>query len=477
MFTGWSKDFDEITYDMTVTAQYIVNDYSVAFETNGGSSVPSQKVKHDSSLNKPEDPTLKGYSFDGWYSDSGLSQAFDFNAKVTADTTLYAKWTETASTAQAVAQLLTLETAFQFAKGDTWECVTSSFVMLGNGDFDAQITWTSSNSELVHIKQNADGSATGVVTRPSNHDSSVVITATVTKGGETVFKTFLLVIKREGASKDETREATSRTADVKAGNGAENATIYRTTLNDGTGIDYVMVAADTVKALIEQGDNADYIVVSIDNDEENPAGEFAFEVSSDTVSTLAHSGLGVTLESPAGTVTLSSETLRQAAQSGFSLYFRIVPVSDEADDARNAFFSDSAIFSLSNVTGQVFGTPRMIQTNMESFATTVTLPLEGLTKEQLADEEFLKSLCVYVEHDDGTTELVYGTLVYTDDIPTGITFDISKFSRFQIVSVNKTGASSQWGLIACLAGGIMLILLIILLLILNRRRRRSQVQL
>ena len=58
------------------------------------------------------------------------------------------------------------------------------------------------------------------------------------------------------------------------------------------------------------------------------------------------------------------------------------------------------------MTGQVFGTPKTIQTNIESFATTVTLPLEGLSAEQLTDEAFLQTLCVYVEHDDGTTELV-----------------------------------------------------------------------
>ena len=196
----------------------------------------------------------------------------------------------------------------------------------------------------------------------------------------------------------------------------ETETIYRTTLNDGTNIDYIMVTSDTVQALIDLGYPVEHFVITVENDVDDPADEFAFEISSNTVLTLAQNGLGVILESPAGTVTLSADALEQAAQSGASLYFRIVPVSEEAEEAEEAFFGDSAIFSLSNVAGQVFGTPKTIQTNMESFATTITLPLEGLSEEQLADEEFLKTLCVYVEHDDGTTELAYGMLVYTDNI-------------------------------------------------------------
>ncbi len=470
-FASWNKDFDEITYNMTVTAQYTINTFAVTFNTNGGSIVSRQNIKYGSNVTQPQDPTKDGYVFDGWYSDSNFGNAYNFAAKVTANITLYAKWTEVADTAQKVAQSLTLETAFKFAEGDTWECVTSSFVLLGDANSGAQITWTSSNANVVRIEQNGS-SATGVITRPQNNDASIVITATITKNGDTVSETFLLIVKQEGASKDETRDATERTASVQAGDNAGNETIYRTTLNDGTNIDYIMVTSDTVQALIDLGYPVEHFVITVENDVDDPADEFAFEISSNTVLTLAQNGLGVILESPAGTVTLSADALEQAAQSGASLYFRIVPVSEEAEEAEEAFFGDSAIFSLSNVAGQVFGTPKTIQTNMESFATTITLPLEGLSEEQLADEEFLKTLCVYVEHDDGTTELAYGMLVYTDNIPTGIRFDISKFSRFQVVSVEQA-ASSPWIWIVCIASGGLVILL---LLIIRRRRRQKQVQ-
>ena len=347
-FTGWNKDFDKIICNMTVTAQYTINTYTVTFNTNGGSNVESQKVKYGADADEPDDPTLDGYSFDGWYSDSGFSKAYDFSTEVMANITLYAKWTEIADTTQAAAQALTMETAFEFAEGDTWECVTSSFVMLGSANSGAQGTWTSSNADIVRIEQNTDGSAKGIVTRPQDNDASVVITATVTKDRDTISKTFLLIVKRQGVYKNETREVTERTASVNlAGNtNGQTETIYRTTLDDGTNIDYVTVTPETLQRLIESDTNSGAVVVKIDQYLDSPANEFAFEVSAETVLALIQSGMDVTLESPAGSINLSAEALEKAAQSGTSLYFRIVPVADEADEAEQAFRSDGAVFTV-----------------------------------------------------------------------------------------------------------------------------------
>ncbi|HCT91334.1 MAG TPA: hypothetical protein DF613_08135 [Lachnospiraceae bacterium] len=66
--------------------------YTVVFDSNGGSSVPSQSVEEGQAVQRPGDPTKSGYRFDGWYSDQALKSAYDFSEKVTADRTLYAKW-------------------------------------------------------------------------------------------------------------------------------------------------------------------------------------------------------------------------------------------------------------------------------------------------------------------------------------------------------------------------------------------------
>ncbi|WP_249661511.1 InlB B-repeat-containing protein, partial [Lysinibacillus fusiformis] len=67
--------------------------HTVSFETDGGSAVPSQSVINGGMATMPEiEPTKAGYTFGGWYTDAGRTQAYDFNSVITEATTIYAKW-------------------------------------------------------------------------------------------------------------------------------------------------------------------------------------------------------------------------------------------------------------------------------------------------------------------------------------------------------------------------------------------------
>lgn len=89
----WNFDTDTVTRAMTLKAKW-VQTYTVTFETNGGSAVAPVTVDAGSTATKPADPTKSGHNFGGWYKDSTLQTPWDFaNGTVTADTTLYAKWT------------------------------------------------------------------------------------------------------------------------------------------------------------------------------------------------------------------------------------------------------------------------------------------------------------------------------------------------------------------------------------------------
>jgi len=68
---------------------------TVTFNSNGGSSVPSQKLLKDETVKKPADPKRAGYIFDGWFVDNKtFLDKWDFNIAPTEDMTLHAKWTE-----------------------------------------------------------------------------------------------------------------------------------------------------------------------------------------------------------------------------------------------------------------------------------------------------------------------------------------------------------------------------------------------
>ena len=77
-----------------------VNRYTVSFNANGkDAAMPdSQRVKEGKTATEPADkPQFKGYTFGGWYTDEACTEAYDFSTPVTADMTLYAKWTKNAT--------------------------------------------------------------------------------------------------------------------------------------------------------------------------------------------------------------------------------------------------------------------------------------------------------------------------------------------------------------------------------------------
>ena len=68
-----------------------VTTYTVTFDSNGGSSVPSQTVQSGSTATVPVKPTKAGFVFSEWKLNG---QPYDFASSVTSNITLVASWTE-----------------------------------------------------------------------------------------------------------------------------------------------------------------------------------------------------------------------------------------------------------------------------------------------------------------------------------------------------------------------------------------------
>ncbi|MDD3997868.1 MAG: InlB B-repeat-containing protein [Sphaerochaetaceae bacterium] len=65
-------------------------EYTVTFESNGGSVVAQQSVESGSKIIPPADPTRANSTFEGWYKESTLDTAWDFDTDtVSQDITLY----------------------------------------------------------------------------------------------------------------------------------------------------------------------------------------------------------------------------------------------------------------------------------------------------------------------------------------------------------------------------------------------------
>lgn len=99
---------DSITVTPKFQSSFVVNykgsEVLVKFNSNGGTSVPSQTVTLSNPLTYPI-PTRTGYVFAGWYKDSSLLTAFNFTEVLSSDITLYAKWIAPTKTYESVVSL------------------------------------------------------------------------------------------------------------------------------------------------------------------------------------------------------------------------------------------------------------------------------------------------------------------------------------------------------------------------------------
>ena len=67
-FKGWDKEIPETmpAENITVKAQWKINQYTITFDTNGGSEIAPITQDYGTEITAPDNPTRKGYTFRGW---------------------------------------------------------------------------------------------------------------------------------------------------------------------------------------------------------------------------------------------------------------------------------------------------------------------------------------------------------------------------------------------------------------------------
>ena len=99
-FDGWDKTIPGTmpAEDVTVTATWKINQYTITFNTDGGSEIAPITQDYGTTIAKPTDPTKTGYTFAGWYTDAACTNAWNFGSNMLADhdMTLYARWVRNA---------------------------------------------------------------------------------------------------------------------------------------------------------------------------------------------------------------------------------------------------------------------------------------------------------------------------------------------------------------------------------------------
>lgn len=96
-FSGWQldgKDYNfnsKVTKDIILVAKWIVNSYTVSFDTNGGSPIDDVVVEYGKTIERPNDPVNEGYTFVGWQLNG---KDFDFSTAIESNIVLVAVWEE-----------------------------------------------------------------------------------------------------------------------------------------------------------------------------------------------------------------------------------------------------------------------------------------------------------------------------------------------------------------------------------------------
>ena len=67
-FIGWDREIPKTVpaENMTITAQWEINQYTITFDTNGGSEIAPITQDYGTNITAPADPTREGYTFIGW---------------------------------------------------------------------------------------------------------------------------------------------------------------------------------------------------------------------------------------------------------------------------------------------------------------------------------------------------------------------------------------------------------------------------
>ena len=87
-FVGWDKDLTNIKQNITITAQYEKNEYTVTFCDSNNNVISTQKVKYQESATPPTPPDVEGKDFYKWSTDEYLSVTKDLTVTAIYGTTV-----------------------------------------------------------------------------------------------------------------------------------------------------------------------------------------------------------------------------------------------------------------------------------------------------------------------------------------------------------------------------------------------------
>lgn len=209
--------------------------------------------------------------------------------------------------------------------------------------------------------------------------------------------------------------------------------INRTRGTDGTVKDELLLDQSKTQTIIDQlKQTGSHTAVVLIPDAKDEVSQWDLKLSPQSSVMLAEQGVNLVISNPNVKIIIPASSLNGRTDD---IYFRLVPVKKESQRLEiqtRAQANESIIQSVGTTDIQIIGRPMMIETNLQSRPVTLILPLDANQVAGVKSEE----LGVYIEHSDGTKELVHGKRVTLNgDNQQGVEIEVNKFSTFSIVRV------------------------------------------
>ena len=137
---AYGLNYDVSNDDVSKTIQFQAGHTAyatVAFNSNGGSTVASQSVRYGSKAVQSTNPTRAGYTFQGWYTAKNGGTKYDFKQTVTSDVTLHAHWVKEPAALRRLAGMTRYDTMEEIVGTGGWKSGGTVIVASGGNYPDA----------------------------------------------------------------------------------------------------------------------------------------------------------------------------------------------------------------------------------------------------------------------------------------------------------------------------------------------------
>lgn len=228
--------------------------------------------------------------------------------------------------------------------------------------------------------------------------------------------------------------------------GITKVPVQRTTHSNGTITDLVRFTKDkaeeAVKKAKETGQSIARVVIP---DAADNVSEVNVQIPAETAKLLKENGIVLEIYTENAIIRIPNASLEGIGQD---FYFRLVPVRNAAE--RNEIEKRATLEAVVREVAkdnriEVVARPMTIETNLSSRAVTLILPLKDvkLPANEAERNAFLAQLGIFIEHTDGTKEVVKGKAVTYKEGLLGLEFSVTKFSTFTIINFNNQASAHK----------------------------------